>query len=254
MDDPLVAAITYLASPETGPAELQDVVGAPRAPRPDRRGGAVRGRPARRPARRELRAARRGTLASSWALRPLLPAPDDCVDPRDAPAPCPADDLRPRRLPARDACPGGSVGKPNGDPTAELWQRLAGGREIDFPALAFLCDAYAPPVLELGELGSMTVQLTVHLHRAPVPGLDRDPADHPARRQRLPRGGLRALGRGRQPGGAEPPARDPALIGAVHELVTRSYAPRWTDERHLERIRHRCRLGDRQRAGDDHRR
>ena len=66
--------------------------------------------------------------------------------------------------------PGWVDGKPSGDPTVELWQRLADGREIDLPGLAFLCDAYAPPVLELGDLASMTVQLTVHMHRRPVPG------------------------------------------------------------------------------------
>ena len=51
-----------------------------------------------------------------------------------------------------------------------MWQRLAGGREIDWPALALMSDTTPPAVLELGNHKSMTVELTVHFHRLPAPG------------------------------------------------------------------------------------
>lgn len=66
--------------------------------------------------------------------------------------------------------PGWSTGAPSGDPAHDLWQRLAGGRTIDAYALGFLVDSAPPPVMELGEMASMTVQLTVHFHRRPTPG------------------------------------------------------------------------------------
>jgi hypothetical protein len=44
------------------------------------------------------------------------------------------------------------------------------GREPDLLSLASLVDAAAPPVLELGETGSATVELTVHLRAHPAPG------------------------------------------------------------------------------------
>ena len=103
-------------------------------------------------------------------LDPQLPPPDECFDPKDFPGSMPASTIFDRVEYRLGDVPGWALGKPSGDPTEELWQRLAGGREIDCPALAFLVDAYAPPVLELGVNGSMTVQLNVHLHRKPVPG------------------------------------------------------------------------------------
>lgn len=48
--------------------------------------------------------------------------------------------------------------------------RFRDGREPDLLSLASLVDAAAPPVLELGEPGSATVGLTVHLRARPAPG------------------------------------------------------------------------------------
>nr|MCW2729011.1 thioesterase family protein [Aeromicrobium sp.] len=168
-DDPMVAAITYLASPEPGPAELRTAS--------VRRGRRVQTGTA------SLWAGERhiAQLTASFGPRPdgptaelgsppALPPPDRCANPLEHGMA--ADGLFGRidyRLPS---VPGWFEGKPSGDPSIDLWQRLAGGREIDFPALALLCDSFAPPVLELGEgfQQSMTVQLTVHLHRLPCPG------------------------------------------------------------------------------------
>lgn len=166
--DPLVASISYLRSPEAGPAELMtDVI---------RVGRRVQTASAQL-TQGELPVAH---LVTSFAARPeqgrteefghppTLPDPADCLDPV-------AEGMKPSgifgqveyRLPE---VPGWASGRPSGEPSAVLWQRLRGGREIDFPALALLCDSYAPPVMEIGESVSMTVQLTVHLHRLPAPG------------------------------------------------------------------------------------
>ena len=66
--------------------------------------------------------------------------------------------------------PGWLRGQPSGDPSAELWLRFRGGREPDLLSLALLSDAAAPVVLELGETGSATLELTVHLRAHPAPG------------------------------------------------------------------------------------
>jgi hypothetical protein len=57
------------------------------------------------------------------------------------------------------AWPGWARGEPNGRPSQEFWMRFRDGREPDLLSLASLVDAAAPPVLELGETGSATVEL-----------------------------------------------------------------------------------------------
>ena len=99
---------------------------------------------------------------------PELPAPESCLDPKTTGLTPPGIfDRLDQRWPA---APGWALGEPNGDPHAEIWLKLIDDQEIDWPALAMLCDASPPPVLELGNHVSMTVQLTVHLHRLPPAG------------------------------------------------------------------------------------
>lgn len=166
-DDPMVASISYLKSPEPGPGELH--VKALRLGRRVQTGEATLVQQGASVA--HLVASfgpRSGGRTVELGTPPMLPPPDKCTDPRDKGMPTGGIfDRVDYRL---ATSPGWAEGSPSGDPTVELWQRLAGGREIDFPALAFLVDAYAPPVMEIGEFGSMTVQLTVHMHRRPVPG------------------------------------------------------------------------------------
>lgn len=99
---------------------------------------------------------------------PTMPPPEDCFDPKST-------QLTPdglfERLDHRwPEPPGWAIGEPNGNASFDGWIRLAGGEEIDWFALALLCDASPPPIMELGSHISMTVQLTVHLHRLPEPG------------------------------------------------------------------------------------
>ena len=167
-DDPLVASITYLSSPEPGPAELRTTT--LRRGRRVQTGTASLWEGSRHVAEMTASFGPRGDgLDLELGAPPDLRPPDECLDPRGQGMP--EDGIFDRVDYRLTGPPGWAVGKPNGDPTAELWQRLAGGREIDFPALALLVDTYAPPVLEIGgDVGSMTVQLTVHLHRLPTPG------------------------------------------------------------------------------------
>lgn len=168
-DDPLVAAITYLSSPEPGPGELR--TSTLRMGRRVQTGTAALWEGERHVAEMTASFGPRGDGPSAELdTAPVLPPPDRCADPLDHGMP--PDGLFGRVDYRLASTPGWSVGKPTGEPSIDLWQRLHGGRTIDFPALALLCDSFAPPVLELGEgfQQSMTVQLTVHLHRLPRPG------------------------------------------------------------------------------------
>jgi acyl-CoA thioesterase len=167
--DPMVAAITYLAGPRPGPAELRTE--SIRMGRRVQTGTASLWQGDRQVALLTASfGARADGPSAELGSAPSLPAPEQCADPLQHGMP--ADGLFGRIDYRLTSTPGWAEGAPTGDPTAELWQRLAGGRPIDFPALALLCDSFAPPVLELGEgfQQSMTVQLTVHLHRLPTPG------------------------------------------------------------------------------------
>ena len=67
------------------------------------------------------------------------------------------------------AMPGWAVG-PRGARGMELWMRYRDGRDADSLSLPALVDAAAPVVLDLGEAGSSTVELTVHVRARPAPG------------------------------------------------------------------------------------
>jgi acyl-CoA thioesterase len=59
--------------------------------------------------------------------------------------------------------------------TDEFWMRFAPApdgteRDADPLALAALVDMATPPVIDLGERGSTTVELTVHVRGLPAPG------------------------------------------------------------------------------------
>ncbi len=66
--------------------------------------------------------------------------------------------------------PGWVHGKPSGEGSLEFWMRYADGSAADTISLAALVDAAAPAVLEFGERGSSTMELTVHIRARPAPG------------------------------------------------------------------------------------
>jgi len=100
---------------------------------------------------------------------PDLPSPEDAIDPL---AGLSIDGVSiAERLEYRVATPPGWLrGQPSGRPSADVWVRLKGGREPDLPTLALLVDALPLAILELGEPGSTTLELTAHLRARPAPG------------------------------------------------------------------------------------
>lgn len=114
--------------------------------------------------------ARRGR-STELGTPPNLPEPSECADPRSFMRAAGITGGIADRIEYRlAATPGWANGSPSGDPTAQLWQRVAGVSHMDRIAMALLTDAYAPAVMELGETTSVTVHLSVHLYRRPSPG------------------------------------------------------------------------------------
>jgi acyl-CoA thioesterase len=71
--------------------------------------------------------------------------------------------------------PGWRTGEPAGRLEDQFWMRLAPSesgelRAADPIALAALVDMATPPVIDLGERGSTTIELSVHLRGLPAPG------------------------------------------------------------------------------------
>jgi acyl-CoA thioesterase len=100
---------------------------------------------------------------------PDLPPPERCVDPLGG-ASLPGVTIADRVEYRMAEMPGWTQGRPSGDPRAELWMRFKDGRDADAMALPLLVDAAAPAVMEIGEGGSSTHQLTVHVRGRPAPG------------------------------------------------------------------------------------
>lgn len=100
---------------------------------------------------------------------PTLPPIEHCVDPLASmilPGVTVAD-----RVEYRFASPPGwQSGAPTGSPSAECWLRFRDDRPADALALAFVVDAVAPAVMEIGAAGSSTLELTVHFRQRPEPG------------------------------------------------------------------------------------
>jgi acyl-CoA thioesterase len=105
---------------------------------------------------------------------PDLPPPDECeaLASRDeVPAFTLADRLEFRYV----ELPGWRLGRPAGQLEDEFYMRFAPGedgvlREPDTLALAAMVDMATPPVIDLGEAGSTTIELSVHVRAIPAPG------------------------------------------------------------------------------------
>jgi acyl-CoA thioesterase len=100
---------------------------------------------------------------------PALPPPEECIDPMDGTG-MPGVTIT-ERVEARFAVtPGWLRGEPGHDPRMEFWMRLADGREPDLLTLPLVVDAAPPAVMDVGEMASTTLELTVHLRARPAPG------------------------------------------------------------------------------------
>ncbi|MEP7020816.1 MAG: thioesterase family protein [Pseudonocardiales bacterium] len=105
---------------------------------------------------------------------PKLPPPQDCAE-LASQAQLPALTLAQRLEYRYPHLPGWRTGTPAGRLEEEFWMRfapdlVAGVRDADTLALAVLVDMGSPPVLDLGEFGSTTIELTVHVRARPAPG------------------------------------------------------------------------------------
>jgi hypothetical protein len=103
------------------------------------------------------------------AEMPALPPPEEAVDLLSRGA-IPGLTLTERVEYRVAALPGWALGRPSGRASMEFWMRYRDGREADSLSLPALVDAAAPVILDLGEVGSATVELTVHVRARPAPG------------------------------------------------------------------------------------
>ncbi|MBS0448493.1 MAG: thioesterase family protein [Proteobacteria bacterium] len=168
--DPLVVSAFYLRRTTPGPAEVRTEVA--------RVGGRTATGTARllRDGDEVVRlTATFGDLArmqgrsAVFGKPPPLPSPDACVDLTGARR-IPGVTLVDRMEYRAPALPGWVRGAPSGDPSAAFWMRFRDGRAPDTIALPALVDAAPPAVLEIGEPGSSTIELTVHVRARPAPG------------------------------------------------------------------------------------
>jgi acyl-CoA thioesterase len=170
LPDPLAVSAFFLRPTEPGPAEVGTAI--VRSGRRISTGEARLYQDGKETLRvtaafSDLRAAPGRTVV--LAEKPALPPPQQAIDlmgDRVIPELTIAQRVE-YRVAAR---PGWARGEPSGRPRQELWMRFRDGREPDLLSLASLVDAAAPPVLELGETGSATVELTVYLRAHPAPG------------------------------------------------------------------------------------
>jgi acyl-CoA thioesterase len=168
--DPLVASASFLRPPATAPAEIRTDVA--RAGRRTATGEARLLQDGREAVRvvatfTDLRAAGGRTLV--LADPPRLPAPEQLASLLGGGS-LPGVNITQHVEYRAAQPPGWAEGRPSGAPALEFWMRFKGGRDADPTALAFLVDAAAPAVLEIGEQASATMQLTVHLRARPAPG------------------------------------------------------------------------------------
>jgi acyl-CoA thioesterase len=168
--DPLVACAFFLRPGEPGEAEIAtELVRAGRRSATGQARLIQRGKERVRVLSTFTRLAEAEGRTVIFGAPPGLPPPDDCLDPlagRSLEGVTIADRVEYRM--ARP--PGWLLGKPSGRPSTELWARFKEAREPDLISLPLMADAAAPAVLELGELGSSTLELTVHLRARPAPG------------------------------------------------------------------------------------
>lgn len=170
LPDPVVASATFLRPAMPGAARIETEV-----VRPGRRlgtGSALMLQSGREVLRLDASftdLAATPAEALDLTSAPDLPAPADCVL---IEATGPGNDAitvaRRIRVMAPEE-PGWRRGEPSGDPTAEFWIAFADASDATLWSLAFVVDAAAPVVFDLG-YASSTVALTIHLREHPAPG------------------------------------------------------------------------------------
>jgi acyl-CoA thioesterase len=173
--DPLAVSATYLSRVRFGPCDLYvDPV------RSGRRMSTVEIRLVQGGTERVRAIATFADLAAAAGTTELRNAPPDLPPPGDCLALVPRE-----RMPAFSLAerveyryvelPGWLSGTPAGRLSDQFWIRFAPAddgtlRDADPIALAALVDMATPPVIDLGERGSTTIELSVHIRGVPAPG------------------------------------------------------------------------------------
>lgn len=168
--DPFVVSAFFLRPAQVGPAEVQaDLV---RAGRRTATGTARLLQDGKERLRICATFGDHSETAGRTALfnaAPELPPPEQSINPVEGLAvdgPTLIDRVE-IRMPEQ---PGWLRGEPSGRPSAEMWARLTAGREPDLFTVPIMVDSLPFAILELGEPGSTTLELTIHLRQNPAPG------------------------------------------------------------------------------------
>jgi acyl-CoA thioesterase len=173
--DPVAVSATYLSRARFGPADI-----LVEAIRSGRRLSVVGARLVQDGKERVRVVATFAALAGASGRTevrnspPDLPNPEDCLGlatRAEVPGFTLADRLEYRYV----ELPGWRTGAPAGRLNDEFWMRFApdpdaGERHADTLSLAALVDMATPPVIDLGEAGSTTIELSVHVRGVPAPG------------------------------------------------------------------------------------
>lgn len=170
MPDPLVVSAFFLRPTRPGPVEVATEMA--RAGRRIATGAARVIQDGKETVRVTAAFADLATAAGRTVTlveRPALPPPGDCIDLLSGGA-IPRLTITERVEYRVAAMPGWAVGRPEGRASMEFWMRYRDGRDADSLSLPALVDAAAPVVLDLGESGSATVELTAHVRARPAPG------------------------------------------------------------------------------------
>jgi acyl-CoA thioesterase len=171
LPDPLVVSGSFLRPGATGPAQITTELA--RAGRRVATGEAKLSQDGREIVRVIATFGDLGQANGRTTVRsqpPSLPPPEQALDLMDGAAPLPGVTITDRFEYRAAALPGWTRGAPTGDADLAFWLRFRDGRDADPIALAAMVDAAPPAVLELGEPGSATIELTVHIRARPAPG------------------------------------------------------------------------------------
>jgi acyl-CoA thioesterase len=166
--DPLVASATYLRPGATGRAEI--VTEIARAGRRVATGEARLSQGGKEIVRV---VATFGDLTATDGRTVMRSAPPELPPPENAhalDAQLPGVSITDRFEYRTPEPPGWTEDNPSGESDLAFWLRFREPRDADPIALAAMVDAAAPAVLELGERGSATIELTVHIRARPAPG------------------------------------------------------------------------------------
>lgn len=171
--DPLVLSANYLRRVEPGPAELRvEQIRVGRRLWVGQTSLVQDGKEKVRVIANFADLAAAGGRTDVRNAAPALPPVDECIAITQEGMPA-VFQLGHRLEYRHPTLPGWRTGSPGGRLSEEFWMRFApepDERHADTRALCSLVDMATPPVMDLGEFNSTTIELTVHVRGVPAPG------------------------------------------------------------------------------------